>query len=71
MIRLIIDNPNAYYPKFPRVIEGQTEEDVERQVKRCLSGMKGKYGAQYARTTVTRIRGTEDETARYLGGTGE
>ncbi|MCP9207785.1 hypothetical protein [Streptomyces cucumeris] len=70
MIQVIIDNPHAYYPKFPRVIEGDTEEAVHRQVQRCLSGMKGQYSAaRYAKTTVTRVAATEDHSARYvLGG---
>ena len=64
---MIIDNPHAYYPKFPRVIEGETEESLDRQIARCLSGMKGQYSAaKYAKTTVTRIRGTEDVSARYI-----
>ncbi|MEU8780039.1 hypothetical protein [Streptomyces sp. NPDC048637] len=66
---MIIDNPHAYYPKFPRVIEGETEEAVHRQVQRCLSGMKGQYGAKFAKTTVTRVVATEDQSAPYvLGG---
>lgn len=70
MIQVIIDNPHAYYPKFPRVIEGETEEVVHRQVQRCLSGMKGQYGAaKFAKTTVTRVAATEDQSPRYvLGG---
>jgi hypothetical protein len=69
VIRAIIDNPHAYYPKFPRVIEAETEEHLDRQIARCLSGMKGQYSAaKYAKTTVTRVRGTEDHTARYLLG---
>jgi hypothetical protein len=67
VIRVIIDNPHAYYPKFPRVIEAETEESLDRQVKRCLSGMKGQYSAaKYAKTTVTRVRGTEDVSAQYI-----
>ncbi|MFJ9423446.1 hypothetical protein [Streptomyces sp. NPDC101249] len=67
MIRVIIDNPHAYYPKFPRVIEAETEESLDRQVARCLSGMKGQYSAaKYAKTTVTRVIGTADATARYI-----
>ncbi len=72
MIQVIIDNPNAYYPKFPRVIEGETEESVDRQVARCLSGMKGQYSAAaFAKTTVTRVIGTRNETARYVLGDAE
>ncbi|MEU9058992.1 hypothetical protein AB0D13_08985 [Streptomyces sp. NPDC048430] len=67
MIQVIIDNPHGYYPKFPRVIEGETEESVDRQVKRCLSGMKGQYSAaKYVKTTVTRVIGTADATAQYM-----
>ncbi|MEU3618827.1 hypothetical protein ABZ725_41870 [Streptomyces sp. NPDC006872] len=70
---MIIDNPHACYPKFPRVIEAETEERLEQQIARCLSGMKGQYSpAKYAKTTVTRVRGTENQTARYvLGAAGE
>ncbi len=72
MIRVIIDNPHAYYPRFPRVIEAETEERLDRQVARCLSGMKGQYDtAKYLQTTVTRVRATEDQTARYLLGGAE
>ncbi|MBT2541372.1 hypothetical protein J7E99_11790 [Streptomyces sp. ISL-44] len=72
MIRVIIDNPHAYFPKFPRVIEGETEESVDRQIQRCLSGMKGQYSAaKYAKTTVTLVRGTEDVSARYVLGAAE
>jgi hypothetical protein len=73
MIRAIIDNPHAYYPKFPRVVEGETQESLDRQIRRCLSGMKGQYSAaKYAQTTVTLIRGTEDASTRYvLGAAGE
>ncbi|MDL5204939.1 hypothetical protein [Streptomyces sp. ALI-76-A] len=64
---MIIDNPHAYYPKFPRVIEAETEESLDRQVKRCLSGMKGQYSAaKYAKTTVTRVIGTRDASAEYI-----
>ncbi|MFC7979534.1 hypothetical protein ACFUT3_30415 [Streptomyces cinereoruber] len=69
MFRVIIDNPHAYYPKFPRVIEADTEERLDEQIARCLSGMKGQYRAeQYVKTTVTRVIGTADETARYVLG---
>ncbi|MDT0472798.1 hypothetical protein RM863_11750 [Streptomyces sp. DSM 41014] len=69
-MRVIVDNPHAYGPKFPRVIEAETDESLDRRVLRCLQGMKGQYSAaKYAKTTVTRVRGTEDLTARYvLGG---
>ncbi|MFI8890532.1 hypothetical protein [Streptomyces paradoxus] len=67
MIRVIVDNPHAHYPKFPRVIEGETEGKVKRQLHRCLSGMKGQYSAaQYAKTTVTRVTGTADMSAQYI-----
>ncbi|MFE0648527.1 hypothetical protein ACFVZH_08075 [Streptomyces sp. NPDC059534] len=66
MFRVIVDNPHAYYPKFPRVIEAPTEERLDEQVSRCLSGMKGQHSAaNYAETTVTRVIGTQDVTARY------
>ncbi|MDG9711138.1 hypothetical protein [Streptomyces sp. DH10] len=67
MIRVIVDNPNGCYPKFPRVIEGKTEESVDRQVKRCLSGMKGQYSAPaFRQTSVTRVVGTQDVSAQYI-----
>ncbi|MET9729320.1 hypothetical protein ABZZ79_01255 [Streptomyces sp. NPDC006458] len=67
MIRVIVDNPHGYYPKFPRVIEGETEESVDRQVKRCLSGIKGQYsGPAFRQTTVTRVIGTQDASAQYV-----
>ncbi|MEV5084378.1 hypothetical protein AB0K74_38240 [Streptomyces sp. NPDC056159] len=63
--RVIVDNPHAYYPKFPRVIEAETEESLDRQVFRCLAGMKGQYGSAYAHTTVTRVAATLDLSGRY------
>ncbi|MFD3464828.1 hypothetical protein ACFWWM_00370 [Streptomyces sp. NPDC058682] len=69
MFRVIIDNPHACFPKFPRVIESGTQEGLDRQIARCLSGMKGQYSAaKYAQTTVTRVVGSHDETARYILG---
>lgn len=65
MIRVIINNPHAYYPKFPRVIEGETEESVDRQIRRCLSGMKGQYGHNHTKTTVTRVTAIEDVSSTY------
>ncbi|MGW6535199.1 hypothetical protein ACWGBV_03075 [Streptomyces sp. NPDC055051] len=72
MYRVIIDNPHACYPKFPRVIEASDEERLDRQIFRCLSGMKGQYSAEeYAQTTVTRVVGTADVAARYGLGAGQ
>ncbi|MFF1776976.1 hypothetical protein [Streptomyces virginiae] len=72
MIRAIVDNPHACYPKFPRVIEAETEERLDQQIMRCVRGVKGQYTAeQYARTTVTRVTGTLDQTARYVKAAGE
>lgn len=66
MLRVIIDNPHTYYPKFPRVIEGETEEAVERKVRRCLRGLKGQYSpAAYAETTVTLVVGTRNVGTQY------
>lgn len=66
MIRAILDHPNGFYPKWPQVIEAETQERFDRQVKRSRAGVKARHGAEgAARLTVTLITGTQDISGEY------
>jgi hypothetical protein len=71
VIRVIVDNPHASWPKFPRVIEEQSQERADRQIKRCVSGLLAAYGpVRAAETTVTEVVGTRDVTGEYVKAAG-
>ncbi|MFI6444688.1 hypothetical protein [Kitasatospora sp. NPDC050543] len=67
MLTAIVDNPNSYYPKFPRVIEEETPELLHRAIRRCVSGLLAAHGADgAAQTTVHMVTETTDVTGRYV-----
>ncbi|OKI19281.1 hypothetical protein [Streptomyces sp. CB03911] len=67
MITAIIDHPDGSWPKFPRVVTAKDDADLDRKVERSIRGFKAYFGAQRAAlTTVVRVVGTVDVSARYV-----
>lgn len=66
MFTAIVDHPRGSYPKFPRVIEEETEKLRDARIRRCLAGLQGRNRVDITQATVHLVRATEDVSRRYI-----